>query len=112
MAKSTLPTKNKDLPATAGMLSEVRYELKADLRALDKKVDAVEKKLTSRIDTLESKIEEALSSVHRVQALFEEHRSESRIVFEALQGFMQRMDRIETRQDGMEQVLRRLAQTR
>jgi len=35
-----LPTRKKDLPATVGFVEEVRDELKAEIRALDRKIDA------------------------------------------------------------------------
>jgi methyl-accepting chemotaxis protein len=108
----TLPTKRRDVPATVGLVTDVRNELKADFRSLDSKVEAGFKQMESRFKEQDSKIEEIRSSVHRIEALVEEQHSENRIMLEALNGFVQRMDRIEKRQDDADTTLRLLAKSR
>lgn len=134
--KAKLPEKNRNMPATVGLVLEVRDELKADVRALEAKMDSRFLALDSRFANIDSrfssidarfanidarfaaqdskfaamdaKIEQILVSVHRTQAIVEEQRSENRVMLEALNGFVKRMDRIEQRQDEQDQTLRSL----
>lgn len=118
------------MPATVGLVLEVREELRADLRGLEARMDsrfaALEAKMDSRFSGIDgrfaeidgrfaeidvrfseidarfsaqgSKIEQILAAVHRTQAIVEEQRSENRVMLEALNGFVQRMDHLEKRQ--------------
>lgn len=67
-----VPQKTKDLPATHGMLFEVRDELRTS-------IDRVEKKM-------EAGFSEMKSLFHQAMLRFEEQRSENKIVLEAIQG--------------------------
>lgn len=130
MAKTKLPQKHRDMPATVGLVYEVRDELKADIRALDAKmesrfaqvdsrfaqidsrfdqIDSRFSKQDARMSSMDEKIEKILASVHRTQAIVEEQRSENKVMLEALHGFVQRMDRMEKRQDEVDLTLRALA---
>lgn len=106
---------------------EVRDELKADNRRLEAKFNGLEVKfgaLESKMDSkfaamgarlalqeskFDARFEELLVSAHRTQAIVEEQRSENRIMLEALNGFVHRMDRMEKRLDDHDAVLRSLA---
>ena len=76
------PSKSKDVPVTHEMLFAVRDELKQEMKAGFKRVNA---------DTAEIK-----GLFHQAMLRFEEQRSENKIVLEALQGLSQRQDRLES----------------
>ena len=78
----TKTTKNKDLPATVGLVLEVRDELKADNRAHDALFDKMEARI-------EERFQELISRYHRMEMLFEEQRSENRIVLDAYKSIME-----------------------
>jgi len=69
------------LPASVGLVKQVRAELGA-------KIDSVERKL-------ESQIQQVLVSTHRTQALMEEQRGENRIVLDGVKNVTERQDRME-----------------
>ncbi len=98
--------RHRDVPASVGLVKEVRDELRADNRAcaadLRGRIDSAESKLGSRIDGLgqrlvkvEVGLEQVLVSVHRTQVLMEEQRGENRIVLDGLKNVHDRLDRIE-----------------
>ena len=107
--KSKEPLTHSNIPATVGLVHEVRKELKAEIRGVGRKVDSLE----SKIDSLEGKIgsfekrmisfearmeskhSETMSVAHGTKILIEEQRAENRIVLDGLQTFMERHDRIE-----------------
>ncbi|MGK5090116.1 hypothetical protein WDW86_21410 [Bdellovibrionota bacterium FG-2] len=116
----------KDLPATQGMLQLVRAELKADIRSLssemkagfnqiDSKFSQVDSKFSqvdSRFNQVDSKLERVLSDVARIGVIVEEQNANNRVVLEGLTGFWQRQERVETRVDEWEKLLRSIAQLR
>ena len=135
-----LPARRRDVPASNGFVSEVRDELKAEIRSVDRRVDSLmsrfdamdarfdamdakfegrfsemdskfeqmDAKFAARAHAQDAKIDQILAVVHRVQAIVEESRSENRVALEALNGFVQRMDRLENRQDQVDETVRGL----
>ncbi len=108
--------RHDDLPATVGIVKEVRAELISEIRSvhheldgkimqLDGKITQLDGKITqldgrmTQLDgkflTQEGKIEKVLSVVHRTQTLMEEQRSENRIVLDGLKSVIERQDRAE-----------------
>ena len=69
------------LPASVGLVKEVRDELRADIRSVE--------------HGLNSKIEQVLISVHRSQVLMEEQRGENRIVLDGIKNIFERQERVE-----------------
>ena len=90
MAKK-VPAKTKDLPATHGMLFEVRDELKK---------------------SMEAGFAELKSLFHQAMLRFEEQRSENKVVLEALQGLSQKQDRLEFEFIDIRDTVRTLAKTK
>ncbi|MBI4403492.1 MAG: hypothetical protein HY537_04990 [Deltaproteobacteria bacterium] len=70
------------VPASVGLVKEIRDELRADIRAVE--------------HGLSAKIEQVMVSVHRTQVVMEEQRGENRIVLDGIKTLMERQDRIET----------------
>lgn len=116
----------RDIPATCGMLSDVRTELverfdAADKRidAVEKRIDAVENRLMGEIHRLEAAVHGVASEVHslksqvaRVSYLVEEQNARNKIVLDALVAFIDRQDRVEKRMDSVEETVRALATAR
>src|SRR5262249_18089130 len=73
--------KHDTLPASVGLVKEVRAELVAKMESVHQKLGA--------------QIQEVLVSVHRSQTLMEEQRGENRIVLDGLKNVTERQDRIE-----------------
>jgi chromosome segregation ATPase len=113
---TNIPEKERDLPATRGMLDDVRHELKADIRSLENKmearfsdmdarfstidarfstIDARFSTVDSRLSRMESKIDSIESTVARMSVLYEEQRSDNRIVLDAIKGLAERQDRVD-----------------
>jgi hypothetical protein len=94
------------LPATQGMLAEVRNELLERITALDVR-------LTGRIDAVEARLSEQMhllaADVARLGALLEEQNARNAIVLEALTGMIERQDRADRRMDALEDMVRSLA---
>lgn len=67
--ENRFPTKASDVPATQGMLNEVRYELKAEIRAFEKRMSAQFKGLESKFSGLESKMETTLAAVEEIKMM-------------------------------------------
>jgi hypothetical protein len=112
VAESKLPPRTKDLPATQGMLTLARSELKADVRELRAEMNA-------RFSQMDAKFERVLGAVHHVAAevarigvLVEEQNSRNRIVLEGLTGLAQRQDRVESRMDEVEKTVQSIARSR
>lgn len=84
-------------PASVGLLRETRGELKADIRAVDLKIDRVYAKIEHLDAKIEQKFQESVAIGHRCLALLEEQRSENRIVLDGLKLVLDRMDTFEAR---------------
>jgi hypothetical protein len=69
-------SRSKDIPASQAMLQEVRYELKASISAIDKK-------MSGRFDEIKSEI-------HSVKLLFEEQNVRNKYVLDGLQIFIEK----------------------
>ena len=117
----TKPLNKRDVPATVGLVKEVRNELRADMRALREDVKSeiasVKGELKSEIASvntnLKSEISKTNSSLHRLESevakikvLVEEQRSENRIVLDGFNNFRERQDRFEVRLDEMHDTLK------
>ena len=100
-----------DLPASVSLVKEVRDELRAHISS---KVEAVQSNLEglrSNVESLRSevhgvkaelhevkgRVDQVLVAVHASQVLFEEQRSENRIVLDGIKMVMERQDRVESR---------------
>ncbi len=105
-AQAQFPLQDKDLPATQGMLQLVRRELKAEMKAGFRQVDARFAQIDSRFAQMDSKLELISSDIARIGVLVEEQNSKNRILLEALTGLWQRQDRVETRVDEVEKTVR------
>jgi hypothetical protein len=85
------------VPASVGLVKNVRDELGADIRAVEL--------------GLSSKIEQVLVSVHRTQILMEEQRGENRIVLDGISSVFERQDRLESGCDEIRNTLKTLGAT-
>ncbi len=124
--KTRFTPKDRDLPATQGMLQLVRTELKSEMRAGFKKVDARFAQMEGRFAQMEgrfaqiderfARIDEQFALVHsgmaeltaqvsRIALAVEEQNSRNKIVMDALSGLWTRQDRVEQRMDGFEKWL-------
>ena len=107
--------KDKDLPATQGMLYLVRSEVKADVRELRsemkagfKEVDARFNEVDASLALMRASIEKMASEMSRFGVLMEEQNSRNHIVLEGMSGLWTRQERVETRVDGFENFLKSL----
>ena len=98
MAKK-VPQKTKDLPATHGMLFEVRDELNAS-------INGVKKELQGK---MEAGFSEMKSLFHQAMLRFEEQRSENKVVLEALHSLIQRQDKLDSEFVEVRDIVRSLA---
>jgi len=108
--------RHDDLPATVGLVKEVRAELVAKIDSLDHRIDSLDHRIGSldhrigsldhrigsldhRIDSLDHKIDsvehKVLSAIHRTQTLMEEQRGENKIVLDGIKSVMERQDRMD-----------------
>ncbi len=87
---------HNDLPATVGLVKEVRSELRAEFRKLDSKIDSVNKNLSSKISQVLVAVHASQADVHRMQVIVEEQRGENRIVLDGLKNLWDRQDKIES----------------
>jgi hypothetical protein len=110
--KVTARTRHDDLPASVGFVKEVRAELIAEIKSVDRKVVSLEHKMESRFERVESRFEQVLAVVHRTQTLMEEQRSENRIVLDGIKNLSERQDRFEDRLDGFERTLQVLVKAK
>ncbi len=104
---------HRDAPASVGLVKEVRNELRAEIRAVEHRLNFKIKGLDSRFVGLgsnflglESKVEavaavskETLAAVHRCEVLIEEQRGDNRIVLDAIVSLSERQTRLEQRLD-------------
>ena len=106
----------KDLPATQGMLDQLHKIIRADMRSLEKKMDArfsqVDVRFSqvdARLSQVESGIQSVLSEVHRVALMMEEQNKRNIFVLEGYDQLYKRMDRLESnvedRMKSMESVV-------
>ena len=90
---------HNDVPATVGLVKEVRKELRADIREVKEELKADIEELKGEIRRTEHKlsaeIQAVLSTVHRSQVLMEEQRSDNRLVLDGLKNVTERQDRVE-----------------
>lgn len=115
--------RRNDVPASVGLVKEVRNELLFETRSIRKEIGAAEKRLESKIWSVESKIssvdakvsalaskicsveskicsveskvDSISSTVHGMRVLMEEQRSENRIVLDGIAAVIVRQDRAE-----------------
>lgn len=80
--KKTYPRKNSEMPVTQPMLYEVRNELREQILSTEKKLD-------SKIHSLEAK-------VHNIQVLIEEQNARNSVVLDGLSNLFERQERIES----------------
>lgn len=107
---------HRDLPASVGMLAEVRSEMisrfdaaQHDMLAMEKRIDARFNLVDARFESLEAKTDTIQASVHRFEALLEEQKNENRIVFDAIKNHIDRFDRIEGEFAGFRRTLDAIA---
>lgn len=86
---------HRSVPASVGLVKEVRNELRAEIRAVEHRLIAKLDTFQSKLETLHSAAQETLASVHRSQVLMEEQRSENRIVLDGIKMLAERQDRLE-----------------
>ena len=116
--------KAKDIPATQGMLDQLHKVIRADMKSLEKKmdarfsrvdarfsqvdarfsqvdarfnqVDARFNQVDARLSQVESGIQLVLSEVHRVALMMEEQNKRNIFVLEGYDQLYKRMDRLES----------------
>ena len=91
--KSKEPLTHSNIPATVGLVHEVRKELKAEIRGVGRKVDSLESKIDSVEKRLEAKMDKVMSIAHGTMVIVEEQRAENRIVLDGLKTMIDRQDR-------------------
>lgn len=75
-------------------------------------VDSRFNQIDSRFDQMDSKFEQVLAEVSRIGVLVEEQNSRNNIVMEGLSGLWHRQQRVETRVDEIEKLVRSIAHSR
>ncbi len=93
----------RGLPASVGLVEEVRDELKAEIGVFRHEVKAeigafrheIKAEMHSLRHELRGEIQQVLVIAHRTQAIVEEQRSENRIVLDGLKNLGERQDRVE-----------------
>ena len=121
---------HNDLPATVGLVKEVRNEVKADIRTLRAEMGNLRAEmgnLKSEMGTLRSEMgnlrsemkgemqiikEDLGSKIHRVLVVVEEQRSENRIVLDALKNLDERQDRLEGEVVDLKKTVKLIARSR
>jgi hypothetical protein len=83
------------VPASVGLVKEVRDELRAEIRSVDHKVESLRHELKAEICEVKGSVEQVLVAVHRTQVLMEEQRGENRIVLDGLKTVIDRQERFE-----------------
>jgi len=87
--------KSAEIPATKGMLDEVRSELKSDIASISLKMKAGFENVDSRFSEMNSKIEEVLSAIHGIKALTESQEARNKYVLDGHTNLHDRQDRFE-----------------
>jgi hypothetical protein len=101
--KSKIPlAKLKDIthdsmPASVKLVKEVRDELKADLGALEHRINSKFSAVDSKVELIQSELKEVKSSARATQVLMEEQRSENRIVLDGIKTIIEKQERLERR---------------
>ena len=98
------------MPASVGLVMEVRDELRAEMRSGFKHLDSKISRVQSEVQSVQSEVQKVLAASHRTQTLMEEQRSENRIVLDGLKTVLERMDQDSARVDEMEKTLRNISQ--
>jgi hypothetical protein len=93
--KKKRPERANEMPASAGMLYNVRDELKSDVSSLSRKMD-------TRFAATDSKLDAMNSKIHQALLLVEEQNARNRIVFDGLTSLFTRQERTEARVDALE----------
>jgi septation ring formation regulator EzrA len=108
-------TSHRDMPASVGLVKEVRSELLAEIRSVrhelglvHNEVGSVRHELSSRMDKMDSRIESVLAGIHKTQVLMEEQRSENRVVLDGLKSVTDRQDNAEKQAEYFHQTLKML----
>ncbi len=86
---------HKDLPASVGLVKEVRSELIAEIRAVKYGLEGEIDSLRGEIGCLRGEVHKIKSSIHRCEALIEEQRNEARVVLDGIKNLSERQDRAE-----------------
>ncbi len=102
----TLDTRHTDLPATVGLVNEVRDELKMEIKGevgslrgemntFKAEMYAFRAETRANFSKVDSKLDLLMAAVHRTQALMEEQRSENRIVLDSYKLLWQKQEQID-----------------
>ena len=98
------------VPATVGLVKEVRAELYSEIHVVQEKLDSMDSKFEHKLDTMDKKFEYKLDAMnhqiaqnfeasmavaHRTQVLMEEQRGENKIVLDGIKSVMERQDRVD-----------------
>jgi hypothetical protein len=112
-SRVTARIKHDELPATVGLVKEVRSELIAEIRSVENGLGGKIEGLAGKVGGLEgkigelagnmqemegrlaSRIDQVVGGLHRTQALMEEQRGENKIVLDGIKSVMERQDRAE-----------------
>lgn len=92
LKKAGPPVKSKDVPATQGMLWELRAELKSDMKSLERKMDSKFNRMESKFDKLMAEVYRIGSDVHRIALVVEDQNVRNKY---ALDGYTSLNDRLE-----------------
>ena len=87
--------KSNEMPATQGMLCEVRDELKSDIASLKLGMSSMESRLGSKIDNLLSEVKGQNAKNHRMLTLFEEIENRNKFVLDGYTSLNDRLDKLE-----------------
>ena len=119
-SKSKPPRKSPDIPVTAAMLNEARYELKAEITSFRLEVNARFKQVDARFErvdarfeqidarfeqveasilSLKSEVAKVLAAVHRVGLLVEEQNARNKYALDGYASLSERMDEWEKKSD-------------
>lgn len=102
----TLDTRHTDLPATVGLVNEVRDELKMEIKGevgslrgemniFKAEMYAFREETRANFSKVDSKLDLLMAAIHRTQALMEEQRSENRIVLDSYKLLWQKQEQID-----------------
>lgn len=103
------PQKSKDLPATQGMLFELRDELKAEIQALKADVTAVKADVLAVRAEVKNGVSEMKAMFHEAMLRFEAQHANNNAILEKLNSLYERQDRVETDVAAMRSTLSDLA---
>jgi len=96
------PKKSNEMPATQGMLYEVRDELKSEVTSVRLEMKYGFSELASKIESLTSKIEghdakfeEQNAKIHRMLTLYEEQENRNKYVLDGYASINSRLEKLE-----------------